>query len=161
RSAGILLDEQDGDAGIAQLGNDPEDVDHDLWRKAKAWLVQQKQARLAHQSPSQCKHLALATRQRAGKLLASLRQSRKALIDVFLHGPALAGAAQKPPSSILSSTVMVENSSRFSGTRQSPAATRPSMECGTGLPSYSMTPWEGISPMMAFSIVVLPAPLAP
>ena len=68
----------------------------------------------------------------------------------------------KPPSSRLSSTDISPNSSRFSGTRPTPASTMAStLGRATGCPPSLSVPVEPSRPMMAFSSVDLPAPLGP
>ena len=68
----------------------------------------------------------------------------------------------KPPSSRLSSTDISPNSSRFSGTSATPRRTMAST-VGRAMvsPPSVKPPCEGNRPMMAFSSVVLPAPLGP
>ena len=68
----------------------------------------------------------------------------------------------KPPSSRLSSTDISPNSSRFSGTRPTPASTMAStLGRAIGCPPSLSVPVEPSRPMMAFSSVDLPAPLGP
>ena len=68
----------------------------------------------------------------------------------------------KPPSSRLSSTDISPNSSRFSGTRPTPRATMASTVGRAMLwPASCRPPLDGSKPMVAFSSVLLPAPLGP
>ena len=56
-----------------------EDVLDDQRRKAERRLVEQQQARLAHQRARDRQHLLLAARQGAGQLVLALLQAREAL----------------------------------------------------------------------------------
>ena len=68
----------------------------------------------------------------------------------------------KAPRVRLSATVISANSSRRSGTRHSPCATRASTSvCVMDTPSYRTSPRAGNSPITALSRVVLPAPFGP
>ena len=143
-----------------------EDIAHDEGREAKRGFVQHEKLRAAHEGAPHGEHLALAAREGAGELpspLAQAREEREHLLERRRDRRARPSARRrKAPSRRLSSTLMLEKSSRFSGTRPSPAATRAS----TGRPSSEapakpIWPREGRMPMMALSSVDLPAPLAP
>ena len=95
RCAGVLLDQQDRDAKLAQSHHDTEDFTHNQRREAKAWLVEQQEARLGHQRAAERQHLTLAAGQRAGKLIASFGKTRKACVDILqiaLYGGTVAPA---------------------------------------------------------------------
>ncbi len=78
-----------------------------------------------------------------------------------IAAPPSARRRQKPRRK-LSSTGMVANSSRVSGTRQRPSATRSSVERPRrSRPLNAASPAAGSTPMTALSSVVLPAPLGP
>jgi hypothetical protein len=102
RCAGILLDEQDRDAELAQSRYDPEDLSHNQRSKAETRLVEKEQARLRHQRAPERQHLAFSARQGGGQLAAPLGEAREALVDLLqipLHGfavpPARIGTQNK------------------------------------------------------------------
>src|SRR5256885_7212609 len=76
RHVRVLLDEEHGRAGGADLADDTEDLLDQHRREAKGWLVEHKQARPSHERPSDCEHLLLAAAQRSGALLQPLAQAR-------------------------------------------------------------------------------------
>src|SRR5262245_20587256 len=71
RGAGVLLDQEDRDAELAQPHHDAEDLAYDQRGEAEARLVEQQEPWLRHQRAAERQHLALAARQRAGELLAA------------------------------------------------------------------------------------------
>src|SRR5206468_5894726 len=77
----VLLDEEHGRAGGADLADDTEDLLDQYRREAKGWLVEHKQAWPSHERPSDCEHLLLAAAQRSGALLQPLAQAR----EIFEH----------------------------------------------------------------------------
>src|SRR2546427_11826027 len=79
RHVRVLLDEEHGRAGGADLANDPEDLLDEQRREAKGWLVKHKQAWPSHERPPDRKHLLLAAAQRSGALLQPLTQAREIL----------------------------------------------------------------------------------
>src|SRR5438034_9461108 len=68
RHVRVLLDEEHGRAGGADLADDTEDLLDQYRREAKGWLVEHKQAWPCHQRPSDREHLLLAAAQRSGAL---------------------------------------------------------------------------------------------
>ena len=72
-----MFDEQDGDAGLFQLGDDAENFLDDQWRQTEAGFVEHQQFGLGHQRPAHCQHLALTAGKRAGELAASFFQARE------------------------------------------------------------------------------------
>src|SRR5438309_7379998 len=64
----VLLDEEHGRPGSADLADDAEDLLDQQRCKSKGRLVEQKQARPCHQRPSDGEHLLLAAAQRSGAL---------------------------------------------------------------------------------------------
>ena len=68
RGAGVLLDQQDGDAEVAvDAGDDAEHLLHQQRRQAHGRLVHQDQLRPRHQRPPDRQHLLLAAGEIAGK----------------------------------------------------------------------------------------------
>src|SRR5207244_4780736 len=67
-----------------------EDVADDQRSQPQAWLVEQQQARQAHERAADRQHLLLATTQGASQLIASLRQDWKHLKDPLEGTGALA-----------------------------------------------------------------------
>src|SRR5215211_7384665 len=73
---GVLFHQQHGDALFAvQLTEAAEEILHDDGREAERRLVEQQQARPAHQRPSDRQHLLLATAQASRQLRAPLGQA--------------------------------------------------------------------------------------
>ncbi|MNT88899.1 hypothetical protein D3C72_2295260 [compost metagenome] len=62
RLVGVLLDEEDGDALVAQFGHDAEDFRDQERRQAHARFVEQQQLRTAHQRARHGQHLLLSAR---------------------------------------------------------------------------------------------------
>src|SRR5262249_59834624 len=90
----VLLDDQHGDAALADVLDAREHLLGDLGRQAERWLVEQQQARRRHQTARDRHHLLLAARQRARALAAALlepRKQREQLVAV------LAGAGAAAP----------------------------------------------------------------
>src|SRR3982074_818071 len=83
RRAGVLLNQQDRDAKLAQSHHDAEDLAHDQRGEAEARLVEQEEPRLRHQRAAERQHLAFAAGQRAGELAATFGEAWKARIDVM------------------------------------------------------------------------------
>src|SRR5437899_3111696 len=81
RHVRVLLDDEHGRAGGADLADDTEDLLDQYRREAKGWLVEQEQAWPSHERPSDCEHLLLAAAQRSGALLQPLAQAR----EIFEH----------------------------------------------------------------------------
>ena len=76
--------------------------------------------------------------------------------------PMLRSFTRYPPMSRFSSTLRFGNIQRPSGTREIPLATTSCGVCGSGLPSYNISPLLGFkSPAMQRMSVDLPAPFAP
>ena len=76
-----MLDQQNRHTGVAQFGNDVQNVAHNARRQTEAGFVQHQQAWLGHQGAPDRQHLALATGQGGGELLAAFAQAWKALVD--------------------------------------------------------------------------------
>src|SRR5262245_60291880 len=79
--ARVLLDEQDGDAKLAQRGDNAKDLADDKRRETEARLVEKQEPRLRHQRAAEREHLPLAARERPRQLIAPLGEARKALED--------------------------------------------------------------------------------
>lgn len=77
--AGVLLHQQDGDALIVQLADDPENFRARSAAQAQARLIQQQQARTAHQGAGDGEHLLLAAAEGARQLIAALLKRGKRL----------------------------------------------------------------------------------
>jgi len=77
RGAGILLHQKNGDAGLAQVGDDVEDLAHDPRGQPETGLVQHQQPRLGHERAAERKHLPLAPGQRRRKLGVALLEARE------------------------------------------------------------------------------------
>ena len=73
----VLLDQQDRAALALELGDGLEDpLDHE-WRQPEGRLIEQEQARPAHEGPPDRQHLLLAARQRPAGLLQPLLEQRE------------------------------------------------------------------------------------
>ncbi len=77
----VLLDQQNGGAVVAHLGDDVEHVVDDGRRQPERRLVEQHDAWPRHQRPSDRHHLLLAARQLAGRLATLVAQDRKQVVD--------------------------------------------------------------------------------
>src|SRR5450759_2834415 len=65
----ILLNEEYGEAGLAQLAQGTADLPDDDWRKTERRFVEYEELRIRHQSQGDREHLLLSTRQRAAALI--------------------------------------------------------------------------------------------
>src|ERR1051326_161066 len=73
---GVLLDQEDRDlVARVELAHDVEDLLGDQWGEAERGLVEQQEARAAHQGAGDRQHLLLAARQRAAALVAPLGET--------------------------------------------------------------------------------------
>src|SRR5438034_10915315 len=81
RHVRVLLDDEHGRAGGADLADDTEDLLDQHRCEAKGWLVEHKQAWPGHEGPSDGEHLLLAAAQRSGALLQPLAEAR----EIFEH----------------------------------------------------------------------------
>ena len=63
RLAGVLLDEQHADAGVGSSSYRPEQALHDQRREPERQLVDEQQARVARERPSERQHLLLSARE--------------------------------------------------------------------------------------------------
>ena len=75
----VLLDQQDGDAVVAQPRDQLEQALHVERGKAFGRLVEQEDARAGHQGTADGAHLLLAPAERSGHLLAALGEDRQQL----------------------------------------------------------------------------------
>src|SRR4051812_33576947 len=75
RRAGVLLNQQDRDAKLAQSHHDAEDLAHDQRSEAEARLVEQEKPRPRHQRTAERPHLAFAAGQRARELAATFGEA--------------------------------------------------------------------------------------
>ena len=82
RGAGVLLDQHDGHAGLAQLGDDGKNLAHHQRSQAQAGFIQHQQAGARHQRTAHRQHLPLAARKRSGQLQPPLFQARKQVIHI-------------------------------------------------------------------------------
>ena len=128
RDARVLLDQDHGQAlATAQVHHHVHDLLHDQRRQADGRFVQQQHARMGDQGAADGDHLLLAAGQRAGQLLAPLRQYREQRVDAFQLAREIGAAAEGVGAQArLSSTFIEANSERFSGTRHMPRRTRSS-----------------------------------
>src|SRR5438093_3510065 len=62
----VLVDDDDGNASLANVADHPPDVAADEWRQPLGRLVEDDQLRVGHQGPADRQHLLLAAR-RAGR----------------------------------------------------------------------------------------------
>ena len=91
RQTGVLLDQQDADAGVlANPAQDAENLLHDQRRQAERRLIQQQQARAQHQGAGNRQHLLLAAGQGAGLLFEAFLQPREVVENAFEIGRRLA-----------------------------------------------------------------------
>ena len=82
RDPRVLLDDEHGEPFLlVQLADDPEELAHDQRREAERRLVEQEQARAAHERAAEREHLLLAARERPGALPATLDHPREVLGD--------------------------------------------------------------------------------
>ena len=95
RLIGVLLDEEDSHSLLAQLFDGIEDLLNDNRRQAERRLIQQQQARLAHQRAPDSQHLLLAAGHGARPLNPALMQARKQLIHPFDAGLELVAVGKK------------------------------------------------------------------
>src|SRR6267143_3617219 len=79
RHVRVLLDEEHGRTGGADLADDTEDLLDQHRREAKGWLVEQEQSWPGHEGPSDGEHLLLAAAEGSGPLLQPLAQAREIL----------------------------------------------------------------------------------
>ena len=91
--AGVLLDEQDRHAGVAQSADRLQDVAHDQRCQAEAWFVEHQHARVGHQRAAHGQHLPLAAGQRARLLAAAFLQAREQRENFLQPGRDLGAAA--------------------------------------------------------------------
>ena len=88
-----LLDEQHARALRVDLAQDAEQLLDDLGGEAEGELVDDEQARVRHQRPSDAEHLLLAARERAGGLTGALAQDGEVVhdhVDLGLEAPVAA-----------------------------------------------------------------------
>ena len=83
----VLLDQQDRSTLPLQLGDGLEDSFDHQGSQAQRRLVEQQQARPAHQGPADRQHLLLATRQGPARLPEALLQQREELEHHLEIGP--------------------------------------------------------------------------
>jgi hypothetical protein len=74
---GVLLDDDHGHPRLVDLPDAYEYLVLEGGGQARAGLIEEQDARLHHQCTTHCDHLTLATRQRAGALLAAIAQGRE------------------------------------------------------------------------------------
>ena len=87
---GVLLDDQDGEAVLlVQRANGVEDLTRDQGRKTERRLVQEQEARAAHQRAADREHLLLAAGQRAAALRHAFPQPRKQVEHALEGGCAI------------------------------------------------------------------------
>jgi hypothetical protein len=161
----VLFHQQDGDAGTRQLMNDAKNFVGNQRRQTEAGFVQQQQARPGHQRTAHGQHLLLAAGQGPGSLVFAFGQAAEAIKDIAAcagDSPFVRFSERPPPAPGFPprSDARKPPGPRGSGPgRYAPSA--PAI-AGDGPIQQHVSPPEGfISPMMHFSKVVLPAPLAP
>src|SRR6266480_6383434 len=81
RFAGVLLDQEDRHPAVPDLQDPSEEFCDHLRRERRGGLVEEHDARLGHQGPTDREHLALPAAQRGGELLLPLFQDRKGVED--------------------------------------------------------------------------------
>src|SRR6059058_6193388 len=91
----VLLDEEHGGPGRADLADHAEDLLDQHRCEAKGWLVEHKQAWPGHEGPSDGEHL-LAAAQRSGALLQPLAEAR----EIFEHARRLLACGTEIPSRV-------------------------------------------------------------
>src|SRR6266850_302050 len=96
RHVHVLLDQEHGRPGGADLADDTEDLLDQHRCEAKGWLVEQEQSWPGHERPCDGEHLLLATAQRSGALLQPLAQAR----EVFEHARWLLARDTEIPSRV-------------------------------------------------------------
>src|SRR4029453_2631548 len=72
-----LLDQHHGKAILGDAADQREQLFDQARRQTERWFAQDAQARLAHETAPDCKHLLLATRERACQLTTSFLKARK------------------------------------------------------------------------------------
>ena len=82
--AGILLHEQDGALFTLKIHNGAKNFLHQHWSQTERRLIQHKQLRAGHQSPTNGQHLLFTTAERGAKLLAAVTQDGE-LVEDDLH----------------------------------------------------------------------------
>src|SRR5438445_4355052 len=92
----VLLDEEHGGPGRADLADHAEDLLDQDRCEAKGWLVEHKQAWPGHEGPSDGEHLLLAAAQRSGALLQPLAEAR----EIFEHARRLLACRTEMPSRV-------------------------------------------------------------
>ncbi|KAI3478981.1 hypothetical protein L1887_59004 [Cichorium endivia] len=90
-AVGVLFHQKHGDALGADGLDDLEDLRNDQRRQAQRGLVQQQQARAAHQRAADGQHLLLAARHGAGALAGAILEAREQFEDM-LHARVDGGA---------------------------------------------------------------------
>src|SRR5581483_195717 len=89
RGGRTLLDEQDGDAElVADREQAPREVLHDDGRKPERQLVDEQQARPAHERAGNRQHLPFAAGEQPADAVAQLGEPREQLVDLLVLAPA-------------------------------------------------------------------------
>ena len=94
RLLGVLLDEQDGDTGVAHVAGDLEDLFHVLGRQAGGRLVEKEKFGVQHQRTPHRHHLALAAREVAGEVAALGLEVGEEPVDAVVGGGEVAAAQE-------------------------------------------------------------------
>ena len=79
----ILLDQKNGHSVLVDFLDNIENLINIEWGQTHRRLVENDQARVAHEGASHRKHLLLAAGQSSGKLVLALFQTRETLVDHF------------------------------------------------------------------------------
>src|SRR5262245_25845200 len=77
----VLLDQQDRNAALVEIGNDSKAFTYDLRSKPEARLIEHEQTWPRHQCAAERQHLPLAAGEGSGKLTLAFVQAREACID--------------------------------------------------------------------------------
>jgi hypothetical protein len=85
RHRSVLLDQDDGSAHPVDLPHGLADALHELRRESERGLVEQQQARLGHQRPSDREHLLFAPRQQTRPLCPAVVQPREEVVHAGIR----------------------------------------------------------------------------
>src|SRR6516165_2678185 len=157
--SGILLDQQDRNAFVAHLCHDLKHLAHDQRREPLRGLIENQQLGIEQQRAADREHLLLAAGELAPRVLLSLSEAGKELVDA-LRGPW--SLALQRHFQILIDTEIGKDAPPFGNVADPNAAIRNVSQRVVSTPKIVTRPWRGgVSPMRLRKVVVLPAPLRP
>ncbi len=159
-----LLDEENRDAPLPDRCEHAEERLDDGGREPQRGLVEQQDVRSRDEGARDRKLLLLAARQRAGGAVSRLGNDGEEVANPGEVGGEAPSLLRRPerPSFKFSSTVSDGKMWRPSGTSATPERAICSGAPRSGAPRSRISPrWTGTRPMIALSVVDLPAPLGP